>query len=152
MTGGNMAPDEGFVSEAPAPPIATQGVRPKRVVLIDDSAAFAERWRTLLEDRYGSKVTFEAYQDPLKAIPHLGPEIDLLLIDLEIPVLDGRKLAEVAKQRGVTVRRIVILSGHDANELHSLFPPSSCLAVINKSEPQQQSAFLMILDSIVTKH
>jgi hypothetical protein len=41
----------------------------------------------------------------------------------------------------------------DENEdLHQLFPDGSCLAVINKTEPNQQNAFLMILDSIVKRH
>ena len=135
-----------------SPTSASPGVaRPKRIVLVDDATPYAEAWRSTLTERYGEKITFEAYQDPLKAIPALGPDVDLLLVDLEMPVLDGRKLLAVATARGVTARRIVILSGHDADELHRLFPAASCLAVINKTEPQQQSAFLMILDSIVRK-
>jgi hypothetical protein len=47
---------------------------------------------------------------------------------------------------------MVILSSRDADELHVLFPEGSCLAVINKHEPNQQNAFLMILDSIVKRH
>ena len=77
---------------------------------------------------------------------------DLLLVDLEMPVLDGRSVARFAKERGVSEKRIVIVSGHDADELHRLFPQGACLAVINKTEAQQQSAFLMILDSIVFRH
>ena len=126
--------------------------RPKRIVLVDDSAAYAERWRAALAERYGDAIEFESYGDPLKAIPHFGPDVDVLLLDLEMPLMDGRKLAELARQRGVACRRIVILSGHDADELHRLFPPDSCLAVINKSDPNQQSAFQMILDSLVLKH
>ena len=138
----------GALAESPAPPSA---VKPARVVLVDDSAAYAESWRAVLKGRYGDKITFESYQDPLKAIPRFGPEIDLLLLDLEMPVLDGRKLAALAKERGVAPRRIVILSAHDADELHALFPGGTCLAVVNKTEPQQQNGFLMILDSIVKR-
>ena len=83
---------------------------------------------------------------------HLGPDLDVLLLDLELPILDGRKLAELARQRGVECRRIVILSGHAAEELHRLFPPDSCLAVINKADPNQQNALRMILDSLILKH
>jgi CheY-like chemotaxis protein len=132
----------------PRPACCTE---PKRIVLIDDSALYAESWRAVLTCRYGERVTFESYQDPLRAIPRFGPDIDLLLIDLEIPVMDGRKLHALARSRGVECRRIVILSAHDADELHELFPADSCLAVINKTEPQQQSAFLMILDSIIKR-
>ena len=69
-----------------------------------------------------------------------------------MPVLDGRSVARFAKERGVSEKKIVIVSGHDADELHVLFPQGACLAVINKTEAQQQSAFLMILDSIVLRH
>lgn len=126
--------------------------RPKRIVLVDDSPAYAERWRAVLAERYGDCVRFESYTDPLKAIPHLGPDVDVLLLDLELPRIDGCKLAELARQRGVACRRIVVLSGHDADELHRLFPANSCLAVINKTDPNQQSAFQMILDSLILKH
>ena len=136
----------------PQPPPAVEPRSPKRVVLVDDSPLYAESWRAIFACRYGDRVRFEAYQDPVEAIRALGPDVDLLLVDLEMPVLDGRKVATIAQERGVPRKRIVIVSGHDADELHRLFAPGDCLAVINKSEAQQQSAFLMILDSLVTRH
>ena len=124
----------------------------KRIVLVDDSPAYAASWRGIFAERYGDRVAFEAYQDPLAALGKLGPDVDLLLVDLEMPLLDGRSVARLAKERGVSEKKIVIVSGHDADELHVLFPQGACLAVINKTEAQQQSAFLMILDSVVTRH
>ena len=132
--------------EPPVPP------RAKRVVLVDDSTAYAASWRAIFAERYGDRVAFEAFQDPVAALGRLGPDVDLLLVDLEMPVLDGRSVARLAKERGVSEKRIVIVSGHDADELHRLFPKGACLAVINKTEAQQQSAFLMILDSVVLRH
>ncbi len=137
---------------ADSDPSAVSPTPAKRVVLVDDSPAYAASWRGIFADRYGEKVAFESYQDPVEALSHLGPDVDLLLVDLEMPVLDGRSVARFAKERGVSERRIVIVSGHDADELHRLFPQGACLAVINKTEAQQQSAFLMILDSIVFRH
>ncbi len=126
--------------------------RPKRVVFVDESALYAESWRAVLACRYGPAVTFEFHRDPLEALEALGPDVSLLLLDLELPLFGGRKLFELAKERGVANRRIVILSSRPAEELHELFPEGSCLAVINKTEPHQQNAFLMILDSIVKRH
>jgi DNA-binding NarL/FixJ family response regulator len=126
--------------------------RPKRIVLVDESPLYAAAWRALLEARYGGRIVFEAYQDPVKAAPALGPDVSLLMVDLDIPEFGGRKLLELSQERGVPLRRIVILSERPAEELHELFPCSTCLAVVNKVEPQQQSAFLMILDSIVQRH
>ncbi|HEX7615494.1 MAG TPA: hypothetical protein VF554_09470 [Thermoanaerobaculia bacterium] len=126
--------------------------RPKRVVFVDQSTLYAESWRAVLACRYGPAVSFEFHRDPLEALEALGPDVSLLLLDLELPLFGGRKLFELAKERGVANRRIVILSSRPAEELHQLFPDGSCLAVINKTEPNQQNAFLMILDSIVKRH
>jgi len=38
-----------------------------------------------------------------------------------------------------------------ADRLHEAFDDTGCLAVIEKAEPEQQAAFLMILDSIMRK-
>jgi len=126
--------------------------RPKRVVFVDESPLYAESWRAVLACRYGPAVSFEFYRDPREALEALGPDVSLLLLDLELPLFGGRKLFEFAKELGVTNRRIVILSSRPAEELHQLFPDGSCLAVLNKTEPNQQNAFLMILDSIVKRH
>ena len=126
--------------------------RPKRVVFVDESALYAESWRAVLACRYGPAVSFESYRDPIAALGVLGPDVSLLLVDLELPLFGGRKMFELAKERGVACRRIVILSSRPAEDLHLLFPEGSCLAVINKTEPNQQDAFLMILDSIVKRH
>lgn len=130
---------------------ATAG-KPKRIIIVAQEALFAEIWRTLLVTRYGPAVTVEIYHDPLRALEVIGPDVTLLLIDLELPLFGGRKMFELAKERGVAPRRMVILSSRDATELHQLFPDGSCLAVINKHEENQQNAFLMILDSIVKRH
>ncbi|HVO51412.1 MAG TPA: hypothetical protein VMV60_10495 [Thermoanaerobaculia bacterium] len=126
--------------------------RPKRIIIVEHEPLFAEVWRALLATRYGPAIAVEMYQDPLKALEVLGPDVSLLMIDLELPLFGGRKMFELAKERGVAPRRMVILSSRDADELHVLFPEGSCLAVINKHEPNQQNAFLMILDSIVKRH
>jgi CheY-like chemotaxis protein len=143
--------DTASVVSSATPELVAPTRKPTRIVLVDDSPLYGESWRAVLASRYGDRVVFESYQDPIAALPRLGPDVDLLLVDLELPVLDGKKLAAMARDRGVLCKRIVILSGRDADELHAMFPRESCLAVVNKTEPQQQSGFLMILDSIVRR-
>jgi CheY-like chemotaxis protein len=144
LSGGYLKPVSGETAVAAG--------RPKRVVIVDESPLYAESWRAVLACRYGPAVSFEFYRDPLEALEALGPDVSLLLLDLELPLFGGRKLFELAKERGVANRRVVILSSRPAEELHELFPEGSCLAVLNKTEPNQQDAFLMILDSIVKRH
>jgi CheY-like chemotaxis protein len=123
----------------------------RRVLVIDDSKLQCAVWRRLLEDRYGDKVSVETYTDPEEAVAGLAPGIHLLLLDWEMPEMDGKEVLEAAREAGVNLKRIIITSGHPADRLHEEFDDSGCLAVIEKREPEQQAAFLMILDSIMRR-
>lgn len=121
------------------------------MLVIDDSKIQCEVWRRLLESRYGSKVAVEAYHDPRHGVAALGPDVHLLLLDWEMPWLDGREVLAAARDAGVNLKRIVITSSHPADRLHEEFDDTGCLAVIEKAEPEQQAAFLMILDSVMRR-
>lgn len=126
--------------------------RRKRVVLVDDSRSYCELWSRFLVDRYGpERLGVEVYLHPVEALARLGPSVDLLVVDLEMPMIDGRKFVDYAVARGVDRRRIIVSSGRPADHLHEVFPQGDCLAVINKTEPRQQEAFLMILDAFMRR-
>lgn len=124
---------------------------PKRVVIVDDSVAFCDLWANILDERYGERAAVETYSHPYDALPKIGDSIDLLIVDLEMPGMDGQKFVEYARQKGVSPRRIIVTSSHPADELHRRFRIGDTIAVINKTEAKQQEAFLMILDSIMRK-
>ena len=124
---------------------------PRRIVVIDDSLLQCAAWRHMLERRYGSKVLVETYDDPEQAIRQLRPDIHLMLLDWEMPVLNGEAVLEEARSHGVNLKRVIISSSHSAEELHQVFDSSGCLAVIEKADPEQQAAFMMILDSIMRR-
>ncbi len=105
----------------------------------------------MLEKRYGNKVAVETHCDPLAAVGKLSSDIHLLLLDWEMPEMDGKEVLEAAGNCGVNKKRIIITSCHPAQKLHEVFDKSGCLAVIEKKEPEQQAAFLMILDSIMKR-
>lgn len=123
----------------------------KRIVIVDDHQPFLSHWKAFLEHRYGEKASVETYVDPLVALKAIRDDIGLLMLDLEMPHLDGKKLLEYAVTKGVDRRRIVVTSARDADHLHAVFATGDCLAVINKEEPAQQAVFLMILDSVMRK-
>lgn len=123
----------------------------KRVVIVDDSCAFCDLWENIFAERYGEAAKVETYNHPYDALPHIDQSIDLLIVDLEMPGMDGQKFVAYARQKGLSPRKIIVSSSHDATELHERFRVGETIAVINKTEPKQQEAFLMILDSIMRK-
>ncbi len=124
----------------------------KRILIVDDTPGFAEALRDQFFSRYGTdQVSVEICRDPLAGLKLAGPLWNLILVDLEMPILDGRKFLDAATARGANKRRIIILSARDADHLHERFPSGCCLAVINKTEPKQQEALWMMIDSVMRK-
>lgn len=123
----------------------------RRVVIVDDSPVQCAVWRRLFEDRYGERAAVETYTDPVVAVGELRSDVHVLLVDWEMPGMDGREVLSEALASGVNPKRIIISSSHPADRLHETFDDTGCLAVIEKAEPEQQAAFMMILDSIMRR-
>ena len=123
----------------------------KRIVIVDDSPAYCDLWANFINERYSSDVKVETYGHPYDALPKIDDSIDLLIVDLEMPGMDGKKFVEYARQKGLSPRRIVVTSSHSADELHQRFRIGETIAVIQKTEAKQQEAFLMILDSVMRR-
>lgn len=124
---------------------------PKRVVIVDDSKAFADLWARTIRQKYGDEAAVESYGHPYEALPRIDGTIDLLIADLEIPGMDGEKFLDIARERGVRAGHIIVTSSLPAEELHQRFKLGEAIAVMNKTEAKQQEAFLMILDAVMKK-
>src|ERR1017187_7877403 len=94
---------------------------PKRVVIVDDSPAYCDLWANTMEERYGGLAAVETYGHPYEALPKIDATIDLLIVDMEMPGMDGKKFVEYAREKGVPARRIIVTSSHSADELHRRF-------------------------------
>lgn len=125
--------------------------QPKLIVVVDDNELFCKQMLKFFKERYGDKVLVETYTDPLKGLAVVSPNIDLLIVDLEMPRIDGKKFLKYATERGLDHRRIIIASFQSAEVLHEKFKLSECLAVMDKNEAEQQKVFRMITDSIVNR-
>jgi len=122
----------------------------KKILLIDDDAAFLKLLQEYVEEHYpGLRIT--TCDDPIKCLAEITNGLDLLLVDLEMPGLDGSKVLSYAVSKGMNKNRIVILSARDAEYLHRCFPMGSCLAVLNKFEGQQRTVLDMIFKSLQQK-
>jgi len=111
-------------------------LKPKRVVIVDDSPAYCDLWSNFMMERYAATAHVETYAHPYDALPKIDDSIDLLIVDLEMPGMDGKKFVDYARAKGVPAKRIVV---------------GETIAVINKTEARQQEAFLMILDSVMRR-
>lgn len=122
-----------------------------KILLIDDDEAFTRVLCQYVREYY-PLLTIETCANPLVALALLKKEsVDLLLIDLEMPMLDGGKVMTYATGVGIDKNRIVILSGRDADYLHKRFPMGTCLAVLNKYEAKQKVVLDMIFNSLQKK-
>ena len=121
-----------------------------KILLIDDDEAFLKLLEEYVAERYPG-LTVLTCNDPIKCLVSITDDLDLLLIDLEMPGLDGSKILSYTVSKGVSRTRIIILSGRDSEYLHDRFPMGSCLAVLNKYEGRQNDALDMIFSSLQQK-
>ncbi len=122
----------------------------KKILLIDDDTAFLKALEAYVEQNYAG-LTVLTCNDPVRCLVNITSDLDLLLVDLEMPGLDGSKILSYATSRGLDKNRIIILSGRDADYLHERFPMGSCLAVLNKYEGKQKDVLDMIFRSLQKK-
>jgi CheY-like chemotaxis protein len=122
-----------------------------KLLIVDDDTAFLEVLDSYLAENFPN-LEVATCANPLLALSAINQgDLDLLVIDLEMPELDGAKLFRYAVDSGVDPKRIVILSGRDSDYLHANFPLGTCLAVLNKFEVKQKSVLEMIFSSLSRK-
>jgi len=122
----------------------------KKVLIIDDDQLFLNFLTDYVSERFPN-LEILAFDNALQGLAHINTDLDLLLLDLEMPDLDGGKLLAYATEKGLDCRRIIILSGRDADYLHKCFPMGQCLAVLNKHEVRQRAVLDMIFDALDQK-
>jgi CheY-like chemotaxis protein len=118
-----------------------------RILIIDDDDSFLNAVRMYIRDNFPG-LTVLTCIDPVHCLSSITTDLDLLLIDLEMPGLDGAKVLAYAVSKGIDRKRIIIFSGRDADYLHKRFPLGSCLGVLNKFEAKQQEVLDMIFAAL----
>ena len=123
----------------------------KKILIIDDDEAFLKVLSGYIVEYY-PLLQVDTCTNPLKGLAAIRHgNVDLLLVDMEMPTLDGAKVFKYATESGIDKNRIVILSGRDADYLHEQFPLGTCLAVLNKYEAKQKAVLDMIFTSLQRK-
>jgi CheY-like chemotaxis protein len=121
-----------------------------KILIIDDDASFLVLLSSYIE-RYYPLLDVQTCTNPLQGLRAMNKDLDLMIIDLEMPHLDGSKLLKYAAETGINKNRIILLSSHDADYLHDHFPMGTCLAVLNKYEAGQKAVLDMIFSSLEKK-
>lgn len=121
-----------------------------KILIIDDDASFLVLLSSYIE-RYYPLLDVQTCTNPLQGLRAMNKELDLMIIDLEMPHLDGSKLLKYAAETGINKNRIILLSSHEADYLHDHFPMGTCLAVLNKFEAGQKAVLDMIFSSLEKK-
>jgi len=122
-----------------------------KVLIIDDDRSFTDLLESYIRE-ICPLLTVEICNNPLTALALIKKgDNSLVLIDLEMPTLDGMKVYRFATEAGVQKSRIVILSAREPDYIREFFPMGSCLAVLNKFEVRQKEVLGMILKSLQSK-
>lgn len=122
-----------------------------RILLIDDDPGFTSFLGSYIAENF-PLLRVDICNNPVSALHSIKiGSYDLMLIDLEMPTMDGLKLLHFAVSAGMDKNRIVILSGRDADFLHEVCPMGTCLAVLNKFEARQKSVLDMVFNSLNSK-
>jgi DNA-binding NarL/FixJ family response regulator len=105
-----------------------------RCLLVDDSAAFLEAARTLLEQEGVSVVgTASTGDDALRQAGELRP--DVTLVDIDLGGDSGFGLAErLSGEAGVDGRGLILISTHAEDEFADLIAASPAAGFLSKSE------------------
>lgn len=122
----------------------------RTILIVDDDKLFIKTLSDYITSNY-PLLQLLTYSDPVHGLAAINQNLDLLLLDLEMPGIDGLKLLNYATQKGVPKSRIIILSGRDAEDLHKLFPMGVCLAVLNKNEARQKEVLDMVFAALHEK-
>lgn len=124
---------------------------PLKCVIVDDQPFVVRFLSREIKKRYGNLFDIMCFTSPLDALPHLDKKVDLLILDYEMPAMSGSKFLKYALERGIDRSRIIILSSHDPDEIRNEIPLGHVLAIIQKTDREQQQILKMILDAIVKR-
>lgn len=102
----------GPAAAAPAPAPLPPG-RGERVLVVDDEAALAQMVQTLLVEHNYQVAVADGPAAALSAFTR-GAHFDLALVDLNMPVMDGARLANVMRNLQPDLRVILVTGSQDA--------------------------------------
>src|SRR5688572_3691810 len=93
----------------------TDAPRPIRVVIVDDQTLVRTGFRMILATEPDIEVVGE-HRDGAEAVEHVPRErVDVVLMDIRMPVMDGLEATRLLSQKAPTTR-VVILTTYELDE------------------------------------
>ena len=123
-------------------------VEKKQILLVDDDITFLK----MMQKWLGTKYHTAAARTGLQALSYLAEHtVDLILLDYEMPLMDGPKVLEAVRSKPITANTpVIFLTGksdlESVKSVMSLKPASYLLKSMNKEE------ILQSLDNFFVKH
>ena len=114
-------------------------IKKKRILIVDDDPSFAKMVREWIKDIYRVDIVTAGMQ----AISFLlkvkeGEQVDLILLDYEMPVVDGPQVLQMLRQEPVTEHiPVVFLTGLGTKEAVSRVMDLKPAGYILKSTPRE---------------
>ena len=115
--------EQNQVKQSPSSSPATR-TQNKRILIVDDNTDIAFTLRIGVEDNDSSMEVY-SYDNPINALLDFKPNFyDLLLIDVNMPLMDGFELCEKLLQKDINVKVCFMTAGEinmdAAREVHPL--------------------------------
>ncbi|MBI3181044.1 MAG: response regulator [Myxococcales bacterium] len=113
--------------------------RKPKVLLVDDDAFFRRVLTDALTEAGMEVVSVSDGHEAMEQLTDLLFRLDLMVLDLNLPGLDGLSLLwRIRKLGGEADLRVVVLSGRPAAELEVLTGPSGANAALSKEAPMEE--------------
>ncbi|UCG88578.1 MAG: response regulator transcription factor [Gemmatimonadota bacterium] len=116
-----------------------------RILLIDDHPAYLERARALLEEQEGVEVVGIAQSGEEAIMLCAGLRPDLVLVDYQMPGLNGIETTQALKAQDPTLA-VIIVTGYDYEEHRIAAAEAGATDFVSKLE------FTDELSRILAKH
>ena len=118
--------------------------RGERVLIVDDEAAFAQLMHTLLAEHNYTPVVADGPGEALSTVMR-GGEFDLALVDLNMPMMDGARLAKVMHNIRPQLK-VILVTG--SQQIQAEQTKTGLFAAV-VTKPFTAEALLVAMDSVL---